>query len=955
MITKTDEKNKSYFIILVFKVIFLLSFAVAVTLPISYNMKDKTTVWESDEPRYIKDWEVIDSAGESFMVEAPYRDERLKNEDFTIVSKLPDDILDGSYICFITRGNVDVYIGGELRKSFDRFKDIALPGGTVKNFYMLVPVEPYDSGMEIRMTRYRIDRRLEIVPEVFVAGPSGIHSVMIGKYGMSFIMSAMLLVLSGFVMLVAVGIQIGHRRTISLLYAATGIFVTAGWLITDSYLYPFVFGHYHIDGVTNYIFCMMLPIAFLLYIDSIQKGRYRKVIIALLAVSFMSLIVFSLLHFTGVFVFPQALLYIDIILGIAILGVFAILMLDVRKGHAEDYMYTLIGFLGFLVSGLITILMLTFSINKNEGLAMLLGLIFLLVFVIMQQVADMRRVATERQRAIQLSDAKTSFLAGMSHEIRTPINSILGMNEMILRENQDPVIDGYARTVQNSGRMLLSLVNDVLDFSKIEAGKMEITEAEFSLGVMLSEIEMIAGERAQTKNLGYKTLFLSPVPSGISSDEVRIKQVLVNLINNAVKYTDKGSVTLMISGKPGEEGPYELRFDVRDTGRGIKDEDKASLFDAFSRIDMNTNRNIEGTGLGLAIVNRIVDSMEGRIFVESEFGVGSTFSVILPVEVTDKTPLTEIPDKDEGEAAGDKKDEKKSDFTAPDAKILAVDDNSSNLSIVRLFLKRTGIVPDLCLSGIEAVRLCREKHYDLLLLDHMMPDPDGIETLKMIRNDPDSLNTDTPAIVLTANAIAGSRRMYMEAGFKDYLTKPLNSTLLEETVKRYLPGEMIIVHDKEVPDNETGADKDVVKNEVPVSEGVAEYEKRKESGSAKKEQSTSPNIRERLTAIEGLDYEEALENAGNSEELLEVVASEIAGECDEKLKNMRSFLENKDYKDYEIIAHAIKGLMATIGVKGLSERAKKHELAAREGDTAFIEADAEGFLEEYRELCGKLK
>ncbi|MCR5405941.1 MAG: hypothetical protein K6E88_04065, partial [Lachnospiraceae bacterium] len=315
---------------------------------------------------------------------------------------------------------------------------------------MVVPLEPEDSGTEVRMTRVHTDRRLEIVPEAFVADSAGIRDVLVDKYGVAFIMSLMLLALSGFVMLIAAGIQIGYRRTISLMYASAGIFVTAGWLITDSYLYPFAFGHYHIDGVVNYLLCMLLPHAFLLYIDSLQKGRYRKVVVILLALSNASLIVFSLLHFTGVFKFRQALTYIDIILGIAMLGVFVILIIDIRRKHAGEYIYTLIGFLGFFVFGMITIFMLSFMTNKNEGVMMLLGLIFLLACVIMQQIADLRRMAAERERAIRLSDTKTRFLAGMSHEIRTPINSILGMNEMILRENKDPVIDGYARTVQNS-------------------------------------------------------------------------------------------------------------------------------------------------------------------------------------------------------------------------------------------------------------------------------------------------------------------------------------------------------------------------------------------------------------------------------------------------------------------------------------------------------------------------
>lgn len=935
MHTKTEGRQGYFNIMRVFGLAFLLTCVLTIVLLVGYSVRDKIKVLESSTPRYIKTWEVTDLAGESFTVDAPYRDPRFATEDFTIVSTLPDDIKDGSYLCFITRGSVDVYIDGDLRKSFDVYKDISLPGGTVKNFYMVVPLEPEDSGMEVKMTRIHTDRRLEIVPETFVADSSGIHDVLVDKYGVSFIMSLMLLALSGFVMLIAVGVQIGYRRTISLMYASAGIFVTAGWLITDSYLYPFVFGHYHIDGVINYILCMLLPHAFLLYIDSLQKGRYRKVVVILLALSNASLFLFSLLHFTGIFKFRQALAYIDIILGIAMLGVFVILIMDIRGKHAGEYIYTLIGFLGFFVFGMITIFMLSFMTNKNEGVMMLLGLIFLLACVIMQQIADLRRMSAERERAIRLSDTKTRFLAGMSHEIRTPINSILGMNEMILRENKDPVIDSYARTIQNSSRMLLSLVNDVLDFSKIEAGKMEIVNEEFDLGMMLSETETIARERAQSKGLAYTTVFLNAIPRRIRSDEVRIRQILVNFINNAVKYTDDGSVTLMISGSRSDNGIYDLRFDVKDTGRGIRAEDKASLFDAFSRIDMKKNRSIEGTGLGLAIVKSIVDSMNGRIFVESEYSAGSTFSVILPVKAADDTLLSSIPEE-AGGRTGVRKDEMTGPgFKAPAARLLAVDDNNSNLSIVKLFLKRTGIIPDMCLNGNDALKMCKEKKYDLILLDHMMPDPDGIETLKLIRSDEASLNKETPAIVLTANAIAGSRQIYMDAGFSDYLTKPLNSGLLEETVRNYLSEEKIISDDSAYEEDDPVND---------ASDEAAEgYGNTHENG-----------ILARMTAIEGLDYDVALSNAGDSEELLEVIAGEITKEYDDRISRMKGFIKDKNYKGYEIEAHALKGLMATIGVSSMSERAREHEKAAEEGDTAFIEKDAGSFLAEYEKLCKRI-
>ena len=532
------------------------------------------------------------------------------------------------------------------------------------------------------------------------------------------------------------------------------------------------------------------------------------------------------------------------------------------------------------------------------------------------------------EEAQELSQAKTSFLASMSHEIRTPINAILGMNEMILRENKDPAIEDYAESVKNSGQMLLMLVNDVLDFSKIEAGKMEIHEGEFTMAYLLHNIMPMLQERAGEKSLMLSVRMENEVPNGLVSDEFRIKQVLINLLNNAIKYTDEGFVDLILGGEYTSDDTYLLTLSVKDSGRGISEEAQKHLFEAFARADLKENRSIEGTGLGLAIVKSILDSMGGKIAVDSKLHEGSEFIVQLPVKVYDRTALEEDYDKQIGVIASESIE---NDYLAPDARILAVDDNAANLRIVSLFLKRVNIVPELCKSGTKAIELCKEKQYDLLLLDHRMPDPDGIKTLEVIRNDAASLNKKTPAIVLTANAIAGSDKIYADAGFDDYLTKPLDSVLLERTVKKYLPEEKILPADH--------------------SEDVFVF---KADTTADPKADTS-DIRKKLEAIEGLDYDTAIAFAGGHEDLLKETVSIIASECDEKTGQMQKYIDDKDWDAYGIVAHSIKGLMASIGLKQLSERAKKHENAATELDIDFINSDCRSFMEAYREVCDRLK
>ena len=463
------------------------------------------------------------------------------------------------------------------------------------------------------------------------------------------------------------------------------------------------------------------------------------------------------------------------------------------------------------------------------------------------------------------------------------------------------------------------LVNDVLDFSKIEAGKLEINESRFLMSDMLFDVLSLIKERADEKSLELRTELTDDIPNELISDEFRIRQILINLMNNAVKYTDKGSVTLTLGGSYTDSG-YELSITVSDTGKGIRKEDQADLFEAFSRADVRANANIEGTGLGLAIVKSIVDSMKGTLGVSSEYGVGSQFWVRLPVRYADKAPLgsdfMQRRDRSPAEKTG-------SSFTAPDARVLVVDDNQSNLTIVKLFLKRTGVKTDLCSSGGRAAELCRENRYDLILLDHMMPHPDGIETLRMIRNDDSSQNKDTKAVVLTANALAGSRQMYLDAGFDDYLSKPLDSKLLEKTVMAMLPKEKVI-------GSSSGG------NDSAASDNI------------------SP-LKKRLMAIEGLDYDTAFNYCAGDEDFLGQIADEIAAGCAGHCEKLRNSLEAGDIRAYRIEAHTVKSTVATIGLKALSKRAEKHEFAAKADDRESILSDAEGFIAEYEDVCRKLK
>ncbi len=944
--SKADIRKISFYVLLVLAIgaFFFLK---------RYEVKDGDNY--EKEYTYIDNWTVTDSQGNSFEVGRTYSDNRAFTEDFTVVSVLPDHIVHDSILCFGTRGNVEVYIGGVLRNDFNSTRDVRLPGGHAKSFYLLTPITSDDEGKELRLERHRTDRIPIVAPETVITSRGGLYTYLASKHGVTFLMAFILAVASLIVIITGVVMRVWYRQKINMMYAAFGILTVSGWIIFVSQLFPFIFGNRHIDGIMSFICCLMMPFAFLIYIDLIQKERYHRYYNILYVISLINLLVWSILHFAGVFSFAQSLKYLDFVLVLIMLSVFVLFIVDYRSGHMSEYRYTANGFIGFFAFALIEIIMLVFFQSRSNEIPMLCGLMTLLVFVVVQQVADLRMISIEKQRAEELSDAKTKFLAGMSHEIRTPINAILGMNEMILRETHDGIIEGYAENIRSSGRMLLSLVNDVLDFSKIESGRMEIVKVDCSLREMIGQIEPIVMERAKAKGLAYRMVIAEGVPDSIHTDDVRLKQVLINLINNAIKYTDKGSVTLNVSGRYRGEEDYELKLDVKDTGTGIREEDQKKLFEAFSRVDLNRNRNVEGTGLGLAIVKNVVDSMDGTISVESVYHEGSVFSVVVPVKVTRKDPQSEQspdnPDAETDKASASYIDD--TDYVAPDAMVLVVDDNSTNLNIVRLFLKKNRIEPVLCLSGEEAIRKCRETKYDLLLLDHMMKEPDGIETLKRINGDEESLNRDTPAVVLTANAVAGSRQMYIEAGFAEYLTKPLDPILLERTIRKYLPQEKVLDADDSASDdslNDHTAD-----HGNGTVENIREYNGKEQGDNViikdVKGGYSGMSLEEKLSVIEGFDYETALTNSAGEEDFLKEILSEIPGECEDRIGRMKKSLEEGNYKNYCVEAHAIKSLMATIGVKVLSERGRKHEFASRDGDIDFVKSDCDAFYEDYRKVC----
>ena len=409
----------------------------------------------------------------------------------------------------------------------------------------------------------------------------------------------------------------------------------------------------------------------------------------------------------------------------------------------------------------------------------------------------------QKKEIEELNKAENHFFSSMSHEIRTPINTIIGLNEIILRGDIPEDVAENARNIQGASKMLLTLINDILDLSKIKSGKMEIVNVSYETGALFSEIVNMIWVKAKEKGLEFRLQVDASIPSMLCGDEVRIKQVLINLLNNAVKYTSEGSVTLSIWCERLNLNRVRVWYSVEDTGQGVKKENIPYIFNAFKRVNEEKNRHIEGTGLGLSIVHQLVGLMGGEISVNSVYTKGSTFLVMLEQDIVDSKELGVF--TLESRVKAREGEQYRQSFEAPRAHILVVDDNEMNLMVVRKLLSATKIHIDTAISGAECLRLTQIQHYDAILMDHLMPEMDGIQCLHALRSQPGGLCQDAPVIALTANAGSDNQLLYRKEGFSGYLAKPVSGALLEAGVLSILPRELVKLSE-EAGQSEIGKD-----------------------------------------------------------------------------------------------------------------------------------------------------
>jgi len=739
------------------------------------------------------DW-YCENTGEKF--NCPYEISGIEaGEILTITKKLPIDMETINCLVFRTyQGACRVYIDGELRQEYDdapyRIVSKFPPSATI-----LVDLTEDDAGKTVEIEYNCLNKNyIGNVSSVVIGQKDAIIRTVLKKHAPVLLIAVLLVIFGLICVVVFYFLYRESKKNKFIVYLGLFLTMVGLWIITSSRVRQLFFGDITTLQYLELWLVHIIPIPFIFFTDLRCGGRYRRFSIIMLSICYADFVISNILHFTGIYDKAYLLELGHICCALTVVYFIICNIRDYRSGYKKESIQIVLAVSVLVAFSFIDIVKLYMDRQWTIGVFIAVGVLVFSIIILGFSVQDYIIESRIQMAMIAEGEAKEQFFATMSHDIRTPINAIIGMNEIIQRESKENSTLEYSRDIQRASETLMSIVNNILDFSKIRDGKYEIVRSDFLVLPMLADVIKMTSTLAENKGLEFVISVDENMPSEVNGDENALKRILTNLTSNAIKYTQKGKVefiTKVIKSQTDSDNSCCIRFAIKDSGIGIKKEDIPHIFDVFSRMDGEKNKNVQGTGLGLAITSALANSMESEIIVSSVYGEGSEFYLdvkfpVINAKTVGKFSIEAAKKADEDSKTKEEKSDDKGTFFDENKTILIVDDTKMNLKVMQKLLQLNGVKVVTAGSGDECIKYAMERHFDMILLDDMMPVKDGRETLLELKNLKSSAIEGVPVIALTANAGPGARDMYLSLGFTDYMSKPVTMDSLNKLLWNYL-------------------------------------------------------------------------------------------------------------------------------------------------------------------------